>query len=191
MAAAATSAPKGSFAPYLNRRHGGAHRVGCWPPSRVAAASAATTATTAASSPEAAAPLKADLSPAAPVPLMRVVPESLKAPSGSLVAVPDRGAADGVGSLDGPGAMEYLTAVLTSKVYDVAIESPLEDATKLSKRLGVNFLVKREDKQKVIIKKLAALFYILRGFGGFEIHLLRWGSGVYLSPGDFLGVAIA
>jgi threonine dehydratase len=61
--------------------------------------------------------------------------------------MPDRGAEDGVGDLDGPGAMEYLTAVLMSKVYDVAIECPLQDATKLSKRLGVNFLVKREDKQ--------------------------------------------
>ena len=165
MAAAATSAPKVSFpAASRNRRDGGAHRVAFRPPSRVAttSAAAATTSMTAASSPEAAAPLKADLAPAAPVPLMRVTPESLQGASGSLVGVPDRGEADTVGDLDGPGAMEYLTAVLTSKVYDVAVETPLENATKLSKRLGVNFLVKREDKQPVIIINLAALFYVPR-----------------------------
>ncbi|KAM0835362.1 hypothetical protein ACQ4PT_062981 [Festuca glaucescens] len=164
MAAAATTAPKVSISvASLNRRSDGAHRVRCWPPSRVAAsaAAAATTSMTAASSPEAAAPLKADLAPAAPVALMRVVPESLKAASGSLVAVPGRGVEDGVGDLDGPGAMEYLTAVLTSKVYDVALETPLENATKLSNRLGVNFLVKREDKQPVFSFKIRGAYNMM------------------------------
>ena len=46
--------------------------------------------------------------------------------------------------------MEYLTSVLSSKVYDVAIESPLQLATKLSDRLGVNLWIKREDLQPVI-----------------------------------------
>jgi len=40
--------------------------------------------------------------------------------------------------------------VLSSKVYDVAIESPLQLATKLSDRLGVNLWIKREDLQPVI-----------------------------------------
>ncbi|KAM0854441.1 hypothetical protein ACQ4PT_050429 [Festuca glaucescens] len=106
MAAAATSAPRLA---YPANRWDGAHRAGSRPsPSRVAA----TTAT----SPEAAAPLKADLAPAAPVPLMRVVPESLQGASGSLLGARGHGEED---AADGPGAMEYLTAVLTSKVYDV------------------------------------------------------------------------
>jgi hypothetical protein len=54
------------------------------------------------------------------------------------------------GGGEGPGAMEYLTSVLSSKVYDVAIESPLQLATKLSERLGVNLWIKREDLQPVI-----------------------------------------
>ena len=138
MAAAATSA---SYTPSPRAWDGAAHRAGSRPPpARVAA-------TTATSSPEAAAPLKADLAPAAPVPLMRVTPESLQGASGSLLGVQSRGEA---GGLDGPGAMEYLTAVLASRVYDVAIETPLDHAVKLSDRLGVNLHVKREDLQPVI-----------------------------------------
>lgn len=47
--------------------------------------------------------------------------------------------------------MEYLTNILSSKVYDVAIESPLELATKLSERLGVRVWMKREDLQPVSV----------------------------------------
>ncbi len=43
----------------------------------------------------------------------------------------------------------YLRKVLNSKVYDVAIESPLEEATALSSKLGCHFLLKREDLQSV------------------------------------------
>ena len=43
----------------------------------------------------------------------------------------------------------YLKRVLNSKVYDVAIESPLEPAAALSKKLGNVFLLKREDLQSV------------------------------------------
>lgn len=46
-------------------------------------------------------------------------------------------------------AMEYLTNIFSSKVYDVAYETPLELASKLSARLGVNFWLKREDLQPV------------------------------------------
>lgn len=48
-------------------------------------------------------------------------------------------------------AMEYLTSILSSKVYDVAYESPLQLATKLSERLGANVWLKREDYQPVCI----------------------------------------
>lgn len=46
-------------------------------------------------------------------------------------------------------AMTYLTNILSSKVYDVAIESPLQLAPKLSARLGVKVWLKREDLQPV------------------------------------------
>ena len=49
-----------------------------------------------------------------------------------------------------PSAMEYLAHTLTSRVYDVAIESPLQIATKLSERFGVQLFLKREDLQPVI-----------------------------------------
>jgi hypothetical protein len=49
--------------------------------------------------------------------------------------------------------MEYLTSILSSKVYDVASESPLDLAPKLSARLGVNFYIKREDLQQVIFSE--------------------------------------
>ncbi|XP_044980040.1 threonine dehydratase 1 biosynthetic, chloroplastic [Hordeum vulgare subsp. vulgare] len=156
MAAAATSSPPAASFRAAPR----SGRVACRPPAR-AAASAATT------SPEAAAPLKADLSPLAPAPLMRVAPESLQGASGSLVGVPRRGNGageedeEGGGGLDGPGAMEYLTGVLASKVYDVAVETPLERAAKLSDRLGVSLHIKREDLQPVFSFKLRGAYNMM------------------------------
>ena len=44
---------------------------------------------------------------------------------------------------------QYLRRILNSKVYDVANESPLEEATALSRKLGNTFLLKREDLQSV------------------------------------------
>ena len=44
---------------------------------------------------------------------------------------------------------EYLTKILNSKVYDVVIETPLDEALALSKRMGARFLLKREDLQFV------------------------------------------
>ena len=44
---------------------------------------------------------------------------------------------------------QYLRRILNSKVYDVAIESPLEEAAALSRKLGNRFLLKREDLQSV------------------------------------------
>ena len=43
----------------------------------------------------------------------------------------------------------YLRRILNSKVYDVADESPLEEAQALSRKLGNCFLLKREDLQCV------------------------------------------
>ncbi len=44
---------------------------------------------------------------------------------------------------------QYLRRILNSKVYDVAIESPLQEAAVLSRKLGNRFLLKREDLQSV------------------------------------------
>lgn len=84
-----------------------------------------------------------------PPPLDRVSANSLQYPPGFLGAVPDRPVTDENDNGNIVDAMEYLTNILSSKVYDVAIESPLELATKLSERLGVNVWIKREDLQPV------------------------------------------
>jgi threonine dehydratase len=47
-----------------------------------------------------------------------------------------------------------LHAVLTSRVYDVARETPLDPAPRLSRRLGATVLLKREDLQPVFSFKL-------------------------------------
>jgi threonine dehydratase len=52
----------------------------------------------------------------------------------------------------------YLERILTSRVYDVATESPLEVAPALSKRLGDTLLLKREDLQPVFSFKLRGAY---------------------------------
>ncbi|TVU45409.1 hypothetical protein EJB05_04896, partial [Eragrostis curvula] len=101
--------------------------------------------------------------PPPPAPTVRVAPESLQRESGCLVpGARERGSEeDGFGDGEGPGAMEYLTRVLSSKVYDVAIESPLQLATKLSDRLGVNLWIKREDLQPVFSFKLRGAYNMM------------------------------
>lgn len=88
-------------------------------------------------------------SPAASAPLLRVSPGSLQCESGYLLPNENLGRNDGgEGTLS---AMEYLTNILGSKVYDVAYETPLQQATKLSERWGVNVWLKREDLQPVCV----------------------------------------
>jgi threonine dehydratase len=53
---------------------------------------------------------------------------------------------------------DYLKRILTSKVYDVAVESPLEPATLLSQRIGNTVLLKREDTQAVFSFKLRGAY---------------------------------
>jgi threonine dehydratase len=55
-------------------------------------------------------------------------------------------------------AADYLRRVLKARVYDVAIESALERAPRLSKRLGELVLLKREDQQPVFSFKLRGAF---------------------------------
>lgn len=53
---------------------------------------------------------------------------------------------------------DYLTKILTAQVYDVAIESPLELAPLLSRRLDNRLFLKREDMQAVFSFKLRGAY---------------------------------
>jgi len=53
---------------------------------------------------------------------------------------------------------DYLERILRARVYDVAIQSPLERAPGLSKRLGNALLLKREDLQPVFSFKLRGAY---------------------------------
>ncbi len=55
-------------------------------------------------------------------------------------------------------AIDYLEKILTAQVYDVAIESPLEEAANLSRRLHNKVLLKREDMQQVFSFKLRGAY---------------------------------
>lgn len=53
---------------------------------------------------------------------------------------------------------DYLQKILTARVYDVARETPLEAARGLSRRLGNQVLLKREDSQPVFSFKLRGAY---------------------------------
>ncbi len=53
---------------------------------------------------------------------------------------------------------DYIALIDDANVYDVAIESPLESAANLSKRLGNRILMKREDLQPVFSFKLRGAY---------------------------------
>src|SRR6478672_13288689 len=53
---------------------------------------------------------------------------------------------------------DYLKKILTARVYDVAIESALEPARALSRRLHNKVLLKREDQQPVFSFKLRGAY---------------------------------
>jgi threonine dehydratase len=57
----------------------------------------------------------------------------------------------------------YLERILKARVYDVAIESPLDHAPGLSKRLGNRLLIKREDLQSVFSFKLRGAYNKMAG----------------------------
>ncbi len=54
--------------------------------------------------------------------------------------------------------IDYLEKILTAQVYDVAIESPLDEAPNLSKRINNRLLLKREDMQPVFSFKLRGAY---------------------------------
>jgi threonine dehydratase len=55
-------------------------------------------------------------------------------------------------------AADYLQKILTARVYDVAVETPLEPAKVLSRRLHNRVLLKREDQQPVFSFKLRGAY---------------------------------
>jgi threonine dehydratase len=60
--------------------------------------------------------------------------------------------------LDTPSLTQLLQDILTSRVYDVARETPLDPAPRLSARLGNEILLKREDLQPVFSFKLRGAY---------------------------------
>jgi threonine dehydratase len=53
---------------------------------------------------------------------------------------------------------DYLQRILTARVYDVAVETPLDAARTLSRRLGHHVFIKREDQQPVFSFKLRGAY---------------------------------
>jgi threonine dehydratase len=92
----------------------------------------------------------------------------------------------------GPGGMplvsDYLQRILRARVYDVAIESPLDPAPNLSRRLGNQVLLKREDLQPVFSFKLRGAYNRMASLAAAEL-----GRGVIAaSAGNHAqGVALA
>lgn len=56
------------------------------------------------------------------------------------------------------GRNDYLERILNARVYDVAIETPLEVAPALSRRVGNRLLLKREDMQPVFSFKVRGAY---------------------------------
>jgi len=54
--------------------------------------------------------------------------------------------------------MKYIEKILSARVYDVAVETPLEKAKNLSLRQQNNVLLKREDLQAVFSFKLRGAY---------------------------------
>jgi len=89
-------------------------------------------------------------------PLRSVVPEDLIIAPGELTEVmPASESLDAHGQL---GLTDYLKKILTSKVYDIAIETPLQVAQRLSERMENTVLLKREDLQPVFSFKLRGAY---------------------------------
>lgn len=83
---------------------------------------------------------------------------------------------------------DYLRAVLTSRVYEVAIESPLTEARRLSRRIGHRVLIKREDLQPVFSFKLRGAYNKMAGLSAAE----RAAGVLAVSAGNHAqGVALA
>jgi threonine dehydratase len=65
---------------------------------------------------------------------------------------------------------DYLKKILTARVYDVAVESALEPAKALSRRLHNKVLLKREDQQPVFSFKLRGAYNKMAQLGPDELQ---------------------
>ena len=81
-------------------------------------------------------------------------------PAGAAAQVLARSAAPAIASVAPPSLtpFDYLKKILTARVYDVAVESNLEPAKALSRRLHNRVLLKREDQQPVFSFKLRGAY---------------------------------
>ena len=71
---------------------------------------------------------------------------------------------------EGPTCPDMLQRILRARVYDVAIESPLDAAPNLSRRLGNTVLLKREDLQPVFSFKLRGAYNKMAGLTPAELE---------------------
>ncbi len=83
---------------------------------------------------------------------------------------------------------KYVERVLRARVYDVAIESPLDHAAGLSRRLGNSIYIKREDLQPVFSFKLRGAYNKIAGLS----EAARHAGVIAASAGNHAqGVALA
>ncbi|HZR07814.1 MAG TPA: threonine ammonia-lyase, biosynthetic [Myxococcales bacterium] len=61
------------------------------------------------------------------------------------------------------GVRDYLERILSARVYDVAVETPIDPAPGLSARLGNRVLLKREDMQPIFSFKLRGAYNKISG----------------------------
>ena len=67
-------------------------------------------------------------------------------------------------------AIDYLQKILNARVYDVAIETPLDIAGTLSERIGNRILLKREDQQPVFSFKLRGAYNKMAQLGAAQLE---------------------
>ena len=83
---------------------------------------------------------------------------------------------------------DYLERILSARVYDVAIESPLDPAPALTARLGNNLFLKREDMQPVFSFKIRGAYNKMVRIGASD---LRRGVIASSAGNHAQGVALA
>ena len=66
----------------------------------------------------------------------------------------------------------YLQRILKARVYDVAIETPLEKAQNLSNRLNNFIWLKREDLQEVFSFKLRGAYNRMSLLNGIQLLII-------------------
>ena len=87
-----------------------------------------------------------------------------------------------------PQYHDYLTRILTASVYDVAIETPLDFAPNLSRRLHNKVYLKREDLQPVFSFKIRGAY---NKMAKLPEHLLKKGVITASAGNHAQGVALS